>query len=407
MFSLSKKIFAVFFLVITLGGVLCNMTKMHIYFTPVLLSIGIPKTPTEARQAIKVLTYSIDTTIFEKPCFIELYAYIQKLMNKHEMSDFDYLLSDTGALKVGNFYSMESNKLHDYALRVYRLKQAVEKRGGKMLFMGATDAVNDGDSFAAGLPVHKHSPEQDSFFYYLQELGVNYLDTRDTLRESGLHPDMIMFKTDHHWTVEASFEAFKGLVDKMEKLFNVSLDPDGYYRDINNYDAETREGIFLGSFGRSTGIVFSGLDNFTVLLPKFDNLYSVGYINPVYRSYVERYGSFKETLYPPAALDVTYPYNNPTPYYFLYGLNSWAKIVNRSNPDGPKLLLIHDSFMQPVAVFLAPMFSEIHMIWPVYSASENPSPLNVEKYLSENKFDYVIVELYPSNINDHGVNFFK
>ncbi len=52
------------------------------------------------------------------------------------------------------------------------------------------------------------------------------------------------------------------------------------------------------------------------------------------------------------------------------------------------------------------MFSEIHTIWSVYHPAENPYPVDVEQYLAEHDFDYVIVETYPSNLKNDGVYFF-
>ena len=65
--------------------------------------------------------------------------------------------------------------------------------------------------------------------------------------------------------------------------------------------------------------------------------------------------------------------------------------------------MVNDSFGIPLATFLAPMFSEVQLIWPL---AENYRK-EVEPYVRENHFDYVIVELIPSNFIDEGFNFFR
>jgi hypothetical protein len=344
-------------------------------------------------------------TVFSNPYLIEAYAYTQKLMGKREIYNFGYIISDSGAVRQGQFYSTQPhpNELRQYAYRIHRLNLAVENQGGRLIFMGTPDTITEGDGniFASGMYPRRFSNDMDTFFNYMRELRVDYLDVRNILNQSHLPSARFMFNTDHNWTTEASFKAFRGLAERL------SLDPEYFYRDISNYDLETHRGIFLGSYGRATGSIFSGFDDFTVFFPRFDNEYHIVLIDPISGEQYEIIGEFRDTLCYEGALNITDPYTQSPYDCFVHGMNSHAKITNLDNPDAPKLLLIHDSFMQPMVGFLAPLFSEIHMIWAVYDVYKNNMPFDVEKYISENSFDYVIVQLHPLNITDSGVNFFR
>ena len=56
-----------------------------------------------------------------------------------------------------------------------------------------------------------------------------------------------------------------------------------------------------------------------------------------------------------------------------------------------------------VFAFLAPMCSELDAIWSL----EESHVLDIESYVKENEFDYIIMEIYPYNINGDAFNFFK
>ena len=55
-------------------------------------------------------------------------------------------------------------------------------------------------------------------------------------------------------------------------------------------------------------------------------------------------------------------------------------------------------------VFMAPMCGQIDAIW----ALEEVEDLDIERYVKNNEFDYIIVEIYPYNIvNEGAFNFFR
>jgi len=49
------------------------------------------------------------------------------------------------------------------------------------------------------------------------------------------------------------------------------------------------------------------------------------------------------------------------------------------------------------------MCGQIDAIWSLEETDE----LDIETYIRENQFDYIIVEVYPYNINSSAFNFFK
>jgi hypothetical protein len=77
-------------------------------------------------------------------------------------------------------------------------------------------------------------------------------------------------------------------------------------------------------------------------------------------------------------------------------------------PDGKRILAIHDSHFVAQSAFLAPLFGEIHMIWPL-AFTIGMEKTDVELYVREHidEFDYIIIEFDAANINDDGFSFFE
>jgi hypothetical protein len=259
-------------------------------------------------------------------------------------------------------------------------------------------------AYSSGLPVHDDNPTYDAMLYFLQSYGVDCLDSRAILAESLLPRDLFTFKTDHHWTIDACFEVFRALVSKLNYEYGANLDPDGFYRDISNYNVRRYPKSSLGYLGQQTGAVFSGYDDFTLIWPNFPTEFHREKLTPSGHSEIN--GPVYDSLLNKDPIKYTSPSHAHDLFGTYTGTNgvfTWSKIINKMNPDGLKLLVIMDSFSLPLVVFLAPLFSEIHTIWPLLEKNR----VDIDEYLDKNAFDYVVIEYHSDNINDTFINFFK
>lgn len=400
-FATARRLFSIIFIMATFGAAIVNAIYQYPAFHASINSLVPPKSLNDIRYNIGIIESAANNNVEGKPYFFDGFAYIHLLLGKKEMSDFGQVRSENGALNYGNPFPVDTGKVRQYARRVQRLNQAAEAGGAKMIFLNPADLVIRGlTRFEPGMPYQDLNIMQDAFLNCLREYGVDFLDTRYSLLDNGLPLDKFAYKTDHHWTVEAAFEVFRDLVGALEDKYNAGIDPEGFYRDHNNYEFKTYPGIFVGSLGRTTGLVYSGLEDFTLIYPKFESEYTVEMIDLLQR-YLRRSGPADKSIFYTAALNIRDPYMMLPYSFYLTGISAWVKIVNHKNPDGPKLLLIHDSYSTPLACFLAPLFSEIHMVWPLAANS-----IQVNQYMAENKFDYVVLELFSANISEEGMHFF-
>ncbi len=397
-YILKKRIFAVIFLLVVISFSVLNFRQS---FEPLKLLF----TESEGEDSVTpaMLESTINENLYGKMSFIETYGFAQVLMGKRESNNFANIMDENGFLHYASFYKEDDSRIFEYAMRLKRLQDHVSQKGTKVLFVVTpTKYSSENTEFSIGMPVNDPNPVVDELLFYLNRLGVETLDLRESFPNEELSYEETFFKTDHHWTVPAAFYATKEVVNKIRDSFGEELDPDGYYTDLSNYDVVTYEDRMLGSMGRKTGVVFSDLEDFTALWPKFEGSFYREYeVNDGSLTYE---GSFAQALMYTEVLNGKSDAYSEDPYsLYLNGLLNYEKIINREKPDGTSFFMIRDSYFSPVMAFMMPMCGRIDAIWSLEETEE----LDVESYLEQNTFDYVIMEIYPYNIESKAFNFFK
>ena len=399
-YILKKKIFAVVFLLVIFSFSIINFVHT---FEP-LKTLLLDENRTEALTVAQVEN-TINENLYGKMNFIETFGYIQVLMDKRESNNFTSIMDEDGFLHYSSFYRDEDSRIFEYAMRLKRLQDYVKPNGTKVLFVVTPGKyIPDETIFRTGMSVNNPNPVVDELLFYLNRLGVETLDLRECLPNEQLSYEETFFKTDHHWTIPAAFQATKAVVDEIEESFGAELDPEGYYTDISNYDIVTYKQGMLGSMGRKTGAVFSGLEDFTAIFPRFEGdfyrecLMDEGQELAVYE------GSFTEALMNTDLLTEKKDVYSDSQYsVYLNGLRIYEKIRNKEKPDGPSFFMIRDSYFPPVMAFMMPMCGRIDAMWSLEETHE----LDIESYIKKESFDYIIMEIYPYNIENKAFNFIK
>ncbi len=100
------------------------------------------------------------------------------------------------------------------------------------------------------------------------------------------------------------------------------------------------EHFFLGSQGKRVGSLYAGADDITLYTPKFDT--ELTYSCPAYG--FTRTGPFETSVcFPERVAQQDWFNGNPYTYY-AGGDYPIATITNHKNPDGPRVVLLRDSF---------------------------------------------------------------
>lgn len=330
---------------------------------------------------------------------VEVYGIAQRLMDKREYRNFSFVRGGNDMLYYGAVMANENDSLMEYAVRTGRAARCAGRQGAKTIFIMPPSKVLYGVMGEdRELPVNDPNAMQDELLLYMQQNQVATLDLRTALTESGMTHEEMFYRTDHSWTSEAAFIAAGALADKIRKDFGDDWDPEDYYLDRANYTADTYRQGTIGAIGRETGLAYAGKEDYTVLYPKFEThmkWYDL-------ESGERKAGSFYDVFVDLESSRAD-AYSNPGSSIYLEGVVNQDRIVNEDNPEGPRVLCLRDSYMSPVACFLAPMCSQIDMVW----ARSDRNGLDYEEMIREGEYDYLFIEVYPYNVADRAFAYFE
>lgn len=355
-------------------------------------------------QSVESLIASVDQTTHQtmpgRPQMLELHAELQNLLHKTESGGFDVVKTNDGGFANGRGTSPDLWTIEASAASLHNLQTALEEAGSdtKVIFISTQPQMIRGYTQTdSGYQIHDENPDVDAMLYYLRGYGVDYIAVRQLLRESDLLPSEYRYKTDASWTVQASFTAMQAMIGKLNDQYDAGLDPYGAYVNMDNYDVDTYENIFLGSLGRASGEPFTGKEDFTVIKPSFTTSFT--YEAQGNESYAVT-GGFDETLFDAEALEPYSQYEYGSLSAYLHGgAFYWRRIDNHTNQDSPKALLLHDDSALALGSFMASIFSELHMYWP--AIAPNAATFDLMGYIEANDIDYVFFQAAPSGYSPY------
>lgn len=326
----------------------------------------------------------------------DAYGSFHKVLGKNEIDHFYYIKGNDGMLYYGSLVK-EKVDTFKYAKRVQKAMAVAEDKGAKTLFIMLPSKIIHGMTDLQSLYlVNDRNAIQDEMLLNLQYMGVPFLDLRIAMKESGYSLEELFYKTDNGWTTKGAFVAAKAIANSFKVKFNDDIDPNHYYFDEKQYVEESWEGNY-GSFTRRAGAVFAGTDSFTTMYPRFDTWMEWNDLD--HNQTVE--GRFEDTL-------LTFEWKeselepNPVSDLYLSGIIDYGRIINHKNPEGPKILCLRDSNFSAVASFLAPICSQLDLIY----ARSSETDIDYEKLIEDGDYDYLMIVGNPFNIDDVNFNFY-
>lgn len=232
----------------------------------------------------------------------------------------------------------------------------------------------------------------DRFLESLKKENIQTYDHREDIHVEKKDHHSMFYNTDHHWKVETGFWAAKHLLETINKHFDYNIDLEKL--DESLFEKKTYKDVFLGSQGKKVGLKVAKPDDFTLIYPKYDTY--IHYIIPDMQ--IDDYGRF-DIMYDKNNIEMNnkkYYYYEANPYAACnYGDHALTKIDNLQNTNGPKVLFIHDSF----ADCEIPFFSL--GVGSVDSIDLRHFNGSVKSYINKNDPDIVIVSYstFSNNID--------
>ncbi len=290
----------------------------------------------EGRYESRLETYANDQFLLRN-ALIRIKTACDVTMGKVEVNGV-YLCKD-GYLMEG--ITAPSDKSMEKLLEGLRTFQEKHK-DMPLYFLLAPNAANIlKDKLPAFAVTEDQNQYIDRFFSEIEKLGYESLDVRDTL---SAHADdtQLYYKTDHHWTTDGAFLAYKQAARTMKLRNAVS-----YKRYVVKND-------FRGTLASKSGLVNGEDDTLTIFLPDTDEDYRNSVI-----------------YYPDTKTKTTEFYqlenlNTKDAYTVFGGSNHPMYTIKTPVDTDEKLLLIKDSYANSMIPFLAQDFREIVVVDPRY-----------------------------------------
>ncbi len=194
----------------------------------------------------------------------------------------------------------------------------------------------------------------------LRAAGAETLDSREFFVDYPQYTtDDLQLKTDMHWTTLAALLAARTYAEEINRLMGTNLDVSKL--DIENFETETYEDLFLGEYGQQVGVENSGLDDITLYWPKEDSQFQRITVN---RDGTEEsaQGGFRDAVIHWDAFD-TEPDGTNISGYIAYGLiERYEEIINSGDCEDMTLMIFKDSYTAPIGAFLSLLVKDVVMV---------------------------------------------
>lgn len=388
----------------------CGLCLLALLCFSVLNAVrAVPELAEEAREVGFVpekLEAELEEELLADDAMTEIRSFAAVALGKREMSNYSYIRDEDGYIHFGAFYRERNQRLFEYAARVYRLSASVAEKGTKVLYVSPpAKYLRQAVRLAPGLQANDQAESMEELLFYLFRMNIPILDLAEAFRRGDVPYLENFYRTDRNWTVDAAFRAAGLLVEDIRERWGEDLDPENFYTDPANYRVKTYRGRMFGSLGRATGQSFTPPEDFRLYLPRFEGTYRRSSLDS--GRWTEEEGSFRRALLDTELLEAEEEgrslYESSLYNLYLNGYNDFDHIENLSAGEGkPRILVICDSYFSPVISFLAPMCSVIDRVYNLYTGEE----CSVERRLAENEYDYVIIEVYPYNLDEDAFNYF-
>ena len=306
-----------------------------------------------------------------KDVFIDANGLMRRILGQREMN---------GVIRLTNGYLTDihgvipEETLKEEAAAVAHVQQVLSEYEIPFLYVATPIKTADDSELPTGV-VDEGNANLDRFLMCLTEDGVQVLDLRECIKEDGIDPYSLFYRTDHHWTTEGGFYAARKLIAWVQDVTGAEVPSD--VTEPGTYDYTVYPQWHLGSNARRTGKLYAGVDDFTVITPTFNT----DLTNRVSR---ER-GSYEEVVLDMSSLSERDLTASAYDRLFVHALE---QMHNEKAENEVRVLLICDSFGAAVNPYLSLAFSDTECM------SAYAPGLLTRSYLEQNRPDVVILMQY-------------
>lgn len=344
-----------------IAGIKYLTAAVFLFFVFGMFALNLIETVSNAgeQKSVRSMFRDMETVDSATYPFVNINGLYQNIMQRDYIYDADPA-NDTIRTSHDQLVSVSSavskDKLAGSAEALSRSSEWLEGMGIPLIYIQApSKAAFSPEEVMPGIRNTTYE-KTVSFLEMIDEESIEHIDAREWMDET---KETGFYATDHHWKTETCLDIAVRLGEYLNE--NHGFDIDKGVLDTDNYEFDTLNDAFLGAEGRRTGRYYIGLDDFTVVSPRFDSDFHVE-IDSKETGHEERDGSFEEAIMVPGKDTEHYSFDDSAYYKYWGGDYSMVEVTNNRNADGKRAVIFKDSYGIPVTAFLTNMFSNITII---------------------------------------------
>ena len=324
---------------------------------------------------------------------VTLWGGIQKALGKKlTFGSTDY----ENVIDLGNGYYGMPDPVESIDAGIKGTYQGMELADGigvPFLFVFTPPKREASDNVSAGITDYTLS-KYIRFSAFLEENNIPSIDMGKEYALSGDYKQYF-YHTDHHCNNKGAFLTNTKICDYMENLgFEINKE----YTDESAFNIIHYDDIFLGSSGRMTGPLYTGLDDYDLYIPNFDTDLSLS---------TESQGIYREGTFEDALVYYENLSNWSYDYYAYYAYQNEdydiTVIENKMNPDGANVVILRDSSAVPVSSFLSLQCGRITLISLRYVQDKSV----IKDFIIKENPDLIIFNFSTGFLGDEGALCFE
>ena len=379
--NIEEKMIAIIFLGI-MYGICFSHLKTHVsdFLNVAKATIKEGITLSNIEKARDLYEEKDEALYTQQEIWIEGYGLVQRTLGKREINNFELLKDGSGQL---NMTLTKSNIDKEAVAQVEKLNRYCE--GKEISFLFVQLPYKNYDNIKELQNYGDDSTEED-FDWFVEKVktkGISCLDLREDEKTKQY------YRTDHHWTVEASFYAAKDIADRMTGLIGQVIDMEVY--EGEKYETEIYKEAFLGSYGIKVGKYYAGEDDFSLLIPNFPT--RLKYEHRIDGELIlAKSGDFEESFIDKELLENKGYHNKYNA--LLHGGYVENIIYNELAKNETKVLVIGHSYGRPLVQYLGLGVQELRYLDP----QDGRYNENILEYIEKYEPD-IVIDMYNQKLN--------
>lgn len=253
-------------------------------------------------------------------------------------------------LTTGHLYDLQADtSMESGANNVIAIRDSLPE-DTPFLFVYEHPTLYRDDMLPSGYEALDHSKAlAEDVIARLEAGGIEVMDSREVLNNSGFSLEDLLMYTDQHWSTLSALVMARDITARASEITGIALDPS--LLDIDQMNTEVYEKRFLGKYGQRVGTGVIDPDDLIVYWPKYDTEIFRSSLRTT--SYQDVCGDFRTAVVREDRLEPQEGKSYNTIGYTYYGqVEAYDFFINPSAPD-ITIMLIKDSYSAPIGAFLS------------------------------------------------------